>query len=489
MRASKDPELQGALDWLFARQRFGVQLGLERMRALLAALDHPEGAFESLLVGGTNGKGSVTSTLASILHAAGRPVGRFTSPHLTHFRERFTLAGEPVGEAPLLRALKDVRPHAERLGATFFEITTAVALLLFARAGVTVAVMEVGLGGRLDATNALSPRLSVITGVALDHTEVLGGTVAEIAIEKAGILRPGRLALTGAAGEALAVIAREAARLGAPLWRLGHEISVTARDEGWRGSSLTVGTPAGALAVRTPLIGAHQVPNTALAVAAARALEVPDAAIVRGVAGVRWPGRLEPVPYRGRTVLLDGAHNPAAAAALAAGAHLVNDVSGLRDPEMVRVCAAAGAPAVVMHMQGTPKTMQDAPHYEDVVGEVRGFLQARAAAALEAGVPSVLLDPGIGFGKTLAHNLALLRNLRAFTALGHPVLLGASRKGIVRLLTGAEAPEARDAGSLALHLWGVQQGVSMVRVHEVAAHVSALKAWAALADEGAVGET
>ncbi|ADI14585.1 dihydropteroate synthase [Truepera radiovictrix] len=178
-----------------------------------------------------------------------------------------------------------------------------------------------------------------------------------------------------------------------------------------------------------------------------------------------------------------------AAAALAAGAHLVNDVSGLRDPEMVRVCAAAGAPAVVMHMQGTPKTMQDAPHYEDVVGEVRGFLQARAAAALEAGVPSVLLDPGIGFGKTLAHNLALLRNLRAFTALGHPVLLGASRKGIVRLLTGAEAPEARDAGSLALHLWGVQQGVSMVRVHEVAAHVSALKAWAALADEGAVGET
>jgi dihydropteroate synthase len=174
-----------------------------------------------------------------------------------------------------------------------------------------------------------------------------------------------------------------------------------------------------------------------------------------------------------------------AAAALAAGAHLINDVRGLRDPEMVRVCAAAGAPAVVMHMQGEPRTMQDAPHYEDVVGEVKRFLQARAAAALAAGVPSVMLDPGIGFGKTLAHNLALLRNLRAFTALGHPVLLGASRKGLVRLLTGAERPSERDAGSLALHLWGAQQGVAMVRVHEVAAHVRALRAWAAVAGEGA----
>ncbi|ADI14584.1 bifunctional folylpolyglutamate synthase/dihydrofolate synthase [Truepera radiovictrix] len=432
MRASKDPELQGALDWLFARQRFGVQLGLERMRALLAALDHPEGAFESLLVGGTNGKGSVTSTLASILHAAGRPVGRFTSPHLTHFRERFTLAGEPVGEAPLLRALKDVRPHAERLGATFFEITTAVALLLFARAGVTVAVMEVGLGGRLDATNALSPRLSVITGVALDHTEVLGGTVAEIAIEKAGILRPGRLALTGAAGEALAVIAREAARLGAPLWRLGHEISVTARDEGWRGSSLTVGTPAGALAVRTPLIGAHQVPNTALAVAAARALEVPDAAIVRGVAGVRWPGRLEPVPYRGRTVLLDGAHNPAAAAALAATlerlgvapALLVFGTSADKDArEMVRALAGSVRATIATRARLSPRSSPPetlAALWRDAArpAQVAPTPEAALALALESSQP--------GETVVVAGSLYLVGEVR-------PLLVGEAGEGWERL--------------------------------------------------------
>lgn len=177
-----------------------------------------------------------------------------------------------------------------------------------------------------------------------------------------------------------------------------------------------------------------------------------------------------------------------AAAALAAGAHLVNDVSGLRDPEMVRVCAAAGAPAVVMHMQGTPQTMQRAPHYEDVVGEVEAFLRERAEKALEAGVPSVMLDPGIGFGKTPAHNLALLRGLGALVRLGHPVLLGASRKGVVRFLTGAETLQERDAGSLALHLWGAQQGARMVRSHDVGAHVHALRAWAALSAEGPVGE-
>lgn len=176
-----------------------------------------------------------------------------------------------------------------------------------------------------------------------------------------------------------------------------------------------------------------------------------------------------------------------AATALSAGAHLINDVRGLRDPEMVRVCAAAGAPAVVMHMQGTPRTMQRAPHYEDVLGEVTAFLRGRADAALAAGVPSVLVDPGIGFGKALEHNLALLRGLGTLVTLGHPVLLGASRKGLLRLLTGAETLPERDAGSLALHLWGAQQGVAMVRVHEVGAHVHALKAWAVLAGEGLAG--
>ena len=166
-----------------------------------------------------------------------------------------------------------------------------------------------------------------------------------------------------------------------------------------------------------------------------------------------------------------------AAAALEAGAHLVNDVSGLRDPGMVRVCAEAGAPVVVMHMQGTPETMQRAPHYDDVQHEVFTELQGTAEQALTAGVPSVMLDPGIGFGKTSAHNLTLLRGLAELVALGYPVLLGASRKGLIRELAGESRAEERDPGSVALHLWGTQQGVAMVRVHNVAAHAQALKVW------------
>lgn len=190
--------------------------------------------------------------------------------------------------------------------------------------------------------------------------------------------------------------------------------------------------------------------------------------VVRGLSG------------SGALVSVDTYKPEVAARVLEAGAHLLNDVSGLRDPDMVAVCAAARAPVVVMHMQGTPKTMQRAPHYTDVVGEVTNELKRAAARALAAGIPSVMLDPGIGFGKTRAHNLALLRGLPELIAAGHPVLLGASRKGLVRELAGESAAAERDPGSLALHLWGAQAGVAMVRVHEVAEHAQALKVWGAL---------
>lgn len=197
-------------------------------------------------------------------------------------------------------------------------------------------------------------------------------------------------------------------------------------------------------------------------------------------------GRVLPVlrALRGvNAVLSVDTYKPEVAeAALAAGAHLINDVTGFRDPEMAGVCAAAGAPAALMHMQGLPGTMQDAPRYEDVALEVRTFLADAATRVLEAGVPSVLLDPGVGFGKTLEHNLTLLRRLSDLAALGHPVLLGASRKGLIRALAGESKPAERDPGSLAVHLWGAQQGVAMVRAHNVAAHVQALKVWEALGD-------
>jgi dihydropteroate synthase len=169
-----------------------------------------------------------------------------------------------------------------------------------------------------------------------------------------------------------------------------------------------------------------------------------------------------------------------ARAALEAGAHLVNDVSGLRDPQMVRVCAEHGAAACIMHMQGEPQHMQERPEYGDVVAEVAAYLKAQASMARAADVPGVLLDPGIGFGKTLEHNVALLRGLERLTAGPDPVLVGASRKKFIGTLGGAEMADRRDPGSVAAHLYAARRGAAMVRVHDVAGHVQALRVQAAL---------
>ncbi|MEF2278958.1 folylpolyglutamate synthase/dihydrofolate synthase family protein [Deinococcus sp. YIM 134068] len=303
-----------ALTWLFARQRFGVHPGLSRVRALLARLGDPQQNFRSVLVGGTNGKGSTAATLASILTAAGERTGLFTSPHLTHFSERFVVAGRELPPEVVLRALEEVRPHAEAEGASFFEIVTALGCLLFARAGVTTAVMEVGLGGRLDATNVLDPVLSIVTNVGLDHTEILGDTPQAIAGEKAGLLRAERPAVTGVGSDLLPVLEAQEA----DLWALGREVMLEAAPLGWDGWEVRVGLPGADLFFNTPLLGEHGARNAALAAAAAHRLGVGESAIRMGTAGVRWPGRLEVLPWRGGRVLLDGAHNPDGARALAA---------------------------------------------------------------------------------------------------------------------------------------------------------------------------
>lgn len=180
----------------------------------------------------------------------------------------------------------------------------------------------------------------------------------------------------------------------------------------------------------------------------------------------------------GARISVDTMKPAVARAALKAGAHLVNDVTGLRDPEMVRVCAAFGAPAVIMHMRGEPRTMQRDPRYDDVAAEVFGFLARRAEAALAAGVPGVILDPGLGFGKTLEHNLTLLRRLPELVALGFPVLVGASRKKMIDFLANVPVAADRDPGSIALHLRAADAGAAVLRVHDVAGHVQALRVWA-----------
>ncbi|AZI42526.1 bifunctional folylpolyglutamate synthase/dihydrofolate synthase [Deinococcus psychrotolerans] len=308
------------LDWLYARQRFGVHPGLGRVRELLNVLGDPQTTFQTVLVGGTNGKGSTAATLASILQSSGQRTALFTSPHLTRFAERFMVGGQELSADVFEAGLGRVRPHAEALGATFFEIVVALGCWLFAEAGAQWAVMEVGLGGRLDATNALEPALSVITGVALDHTEILGDTLSAITSEKAGILRSGRLAVTGIAPAFWPLLDAT----GADVWALGREAKVEVQLQGWQGSRVTLISPAGSLTVLTPLLGQHGAMNAALAVLAAQRLGTDSQAIQNGVTQIRWPGRLEKLTWLGgpdgleRQVVLDGAHNPDGARALAA---------------------------------------------------------------------------------------------------------------------------------------------------------------------------
>ncbi|NBC96358.1 MAG: bifunctional folylpolyglutamate synthase/dihydrofolate synthase, partial [Deinococcus-Thermus bacterium] len=251
---------------LFARQRFGARPGLDTMRALLERLGRPDRTFDAVLVAGTNGKGSTAAGLASMLRASGRRVGRYASPHLTWPGERVEVDGVPMADAAFEDAAATILPHAEATHATFFEALTALACRRFAEAGVEVAVLEVGLGGRLDATNALDPVASAIASIGLDHQAFLGDTLAEIAREKAGVLRAGRPTWTSARGEARAAIEAESARLGARLSVLGRDARVAVRERGWEGVEVTVersGAPGVSFA--SSLAGRHQGENLALA--------------------------------------------------------------------------------------------------------------------------------------------------------------------------------------------------------------------------------
>jgi dihydrofolate synthase / folylpolyglutamate synthase len=299
------------LDWLFVRQRF--DLGLGRTKDLLALLNHPQDRFKSIIVGGTNGKGSTSATLASILKSAGYKTALFTSPHLTYFSERFQVNGERITDLKIEETLRKVKPLAEQVEASFFEIVTALGCQLFADAGTEYAVMEVGMGGRFDATNVLDPVLSIITGIALDHTKYLGDTLEQIAFEKAGILRPNRLALTGAKEGALGVIRERARELEASLQVLDEDIHTTLHAVSWEGIDVSIRNAYGEVRVHSPLLGLHQVRNVALAVTAAQSLGLSSRAIQLGVAGTKWAGRLEKILYQNRLFLLDGAHNPEAA--------------------------------------------------------------------------------------------------------------------------------------------------------------------------------
>jgi dihydrofolate synthase/folylpolyglutamate synthase len=309
----------------------GVKFDLSNIRRVLSALGHPERAYPSAIVAGTNGKGSTAAMLASILACSGYKTGLYSSPHLVRVNERIRIDGREVSDEEFALAFSEVESVVSRLlqqdvlvrCPSFFEFLTATGFVHFARAGVDFAVLEVGMGGRLDATNVVEPEVAVITNVDLDHTEYLGTTHAAIAGEKAGVIRSGRPVISGCAHpEAAEVVRRRAAELAAEL----VEIPTFARVEnprsrqGWYGFDLALnGTRFHSL--QSGLRGRFQIDNTAVAVAAAwklsaRGFRISNEAIAQGVARADWPGRLE-VFAESPLTLLDGAHNPAAARVLA----------------------------------------------------------------------------------------------------------------------------------------------------------------------------
>jgi dihydrofolate synthase / folylpolyglutamate synthase len=336
--ASLDPDGGVSLDdqlWALARPSpRGARPTLERMHRLLRLFDNPHERLPAAHVGGTSGKGSTCHLLAAIFQAAGYPVGLHSKPHLATVRERLLLDGLPITPGDFGALLQDASPRLQAADwpegrPTWFELVVALAFTWFAARQARPVVVEVGLGGSWDATNVLQPLVSVLTNVGLDHMELLGDTVEAIARDKAGIIKPGAVAITGATQPTvLAIIAARAAQAGVPLWRLGQEIRVDIHRVDGDGARFDLHLPG--LTYRDlaiGLLGRHQVDNAALAVAAAavlaeRGYPVDEGTLRRGLAACRIPGRLE--RFAGRPqILLDGAHNPEKMAALAAALRLL----------------------------------------------------------------------------------------------------------------------------------------------------------------------
>jgi dihydrofolate synthase / folylpolyglutamate synthase len=391
------------VDWLFGLQFFGIKLGLDNISSMAARWGSPHRAFPVVHIAGTNGKGSTASFIAAALTAAGYRTGLYTSPHLEDFTERIRIDGVPISSDDVVRYAAALRPDVDALKATFFEVTTLMAFQYFADNGIDVAVIETGMGGRLDATNIVIPACSVITGVSFDHTEYLGSRIEDIAFEKAGIIKSGVPVVSGTRDEAAAhVIAQRAAALGAPLlavhWR--------GRAEWTDFHTMRCELSGMEYPVVLGLIGEHQARNAELALAALRSLredgfvQLTDEAIRDGFRNVRTYSGL-----RGRLHLLasdpelvvDAGHNPEGLRVMLdawcalrppAATHAVFGVMKSKDHhEMIREIAARGF-ASVTFVQASTQDAQTMDALLDAAGEQR--LQAVAAESVSQGVEAAL---------------------------------------------------------------------------------------------------
>ncbi len=387
----------------------GIMPGLERTRALLAALGNPHVGLRGALVAGTNGKGSVCATVESVCRAAGYRTVLLTSPHLVSYTERIVTSGVPISEADfgalITRVWGAAESLPEELQPTGFEVLTAAGVLAAREADAELLVCEVGLGGRLDSTNVLDLGVAVVTNVALDHQDLLGDTIPEIAREKAAIIKPGNVAVTGASEPGLAAIRSRAASVGATLTVVGEDPAFTGRSAGLGGVEVDTVFDGSPISVRAPLRGAFQFGNIATAVAVCDALRAIGAAIdrgavVRGCEDVRWPGRMDWINSQ-PPLLIDGAHNPAGMAAMVASAReligarrCVAVFAAMRNKDVSAMAAALSqltqeivvtAPAVE---RATPPAdlaqLFDPP--ADIAGDVRTALERARRRAGRDGV-------------------------------------------------------------------------------------------------------
>ncbi len=409
------------LDWLYHLEvSRGWDLKLESVREALAHLGSPEREFPSLHVAGTNGKGSTAACAHSVLAAGGRRVGLFTSPHLHDFCERIRIGDEWIPRSTVVSLAAEIRERLAGSGVelTFFELTTVLAFLWFARGGIDAAVVEVGLGGRLDATNVIVPHAAVVTTIGFDHERYLGSTLAAIAAEKAGIFKPGVPAVVGRVDpEAGSVLGRIAEERGSPLRVLGHGFHGVPAAEGF--DYLGRRTVRG---LRPGLRGRFQIDNAAVALAALEDAgwldAIGDDAVRAGIAGVRWPGRLEIVRERPR-VLLDGAHNPAGVEALVAElpalaeGRLIHLVFGVladkRWPEMVERLGPLVSDVTVV-----PVAERRSEDPARLVEAFRRLVPARVEASAGGAVDRLLAGPALADDVVLiAGSLFLVGEVRA----------------------------------------------------------------------------
>lgn len=387
---------------LFSLEQFGIKLGLDNIRAILAALDHPERAYRSIHIGGTNGKGSVAAMVERGLRAAGLKTGRYTSPHLDRVEERVAIDGQAVRTDQFASAVAAVFDAVDRLQGdgtlavlpTFFEVSTAAAFEVFRREAVDVAVIEVGLGGRFDATNVITPVIAAITSIAFDHERHLGHTLGEIAFEKAGIAKPGVPLIVGRLpNEAASRIRKVAMEVGAPMM----DAHATTTDRKYPPLTLA-------------LHGRHQLENAAVAVAilerwSTLVQHISTEAIVTGLTQCEWPGRLEwlhvpgPAPGTGGDVLIDAAHNPAGAAALAS---YLQDTNAGRLPIIIAAMADKDLPGMI-----GPLVPLASRFVATTVPNARARSAEQLAADIRALAPAVPVDvepsPEAAVRSTLAH--------------------------------------------------------------------------------------